>query len=217
MKRASALYPLFSCKRGGRAVGFRIHSEAELRRLERQVGGFHRFRRLCQRLVEKVKVAGESSQGLLSRAGLKARVSGNLFQGLREFHAFRLTGAPARCRRLHTKPFVCNIRHFSSYKNCVSPALRKPRLSKVKWLLLYAKCSAHYRLSAGQKNLLRPAAVHFCSWFLCIINAPQKFMCCTAATQAFRSLILIMNLLCALRDSVVQILMTVKSFKGPTP
>ena len=45
-------YPLFSCKRGGRAVGFRIHSEAELRRLERQVGDFHRFRRLCQRLVE---------------------------------------------------------------------------------------------------------------------------------------------------------------------
>ena len=70
VKTVRGLYPLFSCKRGGRAVGFRIHLEAELRSRERQVGDFHRFRRLCQRLVEKVKVAGESSPGLLSRTGL---------------------------------------------------------------------------------------------------------------------------------------------------
>lgn len=45
-------YPLFTCKRGSRTVGFRIHSEAERQRLERQAGNFHRFQALCSRLVE---------------------------------------------------------------------------------------------------------------------------------------------------------------------
>ena len=52
VKAVRGPYPLFTCKRGGRTAGFRIHSEAERRRLLRQVGDFHRFRSLCQRLVE---------------------------------------------------------------------------------------------------------------------------------------------------------------------
>jgi hypothetical protein len=59
-------YPLFTCKRGGRTVGFRIHSEGERRRLEREVKNYHRFRRLCSRLVaigeelsERRKLAAE--------------------------------------------------------------------------------------------------------------------------------------------------------------
>jgi len=52
VKAVRGPYPLFTCKRGSRTVGFRIHSEAERQRLERQVGNFHRFQALCSRLVE---------------------------------------------------------------------------------------------------------------------------------------------------------------------
>lgn len=52
VKAVRGPYPLFTCKRGSRTVGFRIHSEAERQRLERQVGNFHRFQALCSRLAE---------------------------------------------------------------------------------------------------------------------------------------------------------------------
>jgi hypothetical protein len=45
-------YALFTCKRGGRTVGRRLHDLEEVRRLEIQVENYHLFQKLCRQLVE---------------------------------------------------------------------------------------------------------------------------------------------------------------------
>lgn len=45
-------YALFTCKRGGRTVGRRLHDLEEIRRLEIQVENYHLFQKLCRQLVE---------------------------------------------------------------------------------------------------------------------------------------------------------------------
>jgi hypothetical protein len=45
-------YALFTCKRGGRTVGRRLHDLKEIRRLEIQVENYHLFQKLCRQLVE---------------------------------------------------------------------------------------------------------------------------------------------------------------------
>jgi len=45
-------YALFTCKKGGRTVGRRLHDREEIRRLEIQVENYHLFQKFCRQLVE---------------------------------------------------------------------------------------------------------------------------------------------------------------------
>jgi hypothetical protein len=55
-------YPLFSCKRKGKTVSRRVHSEPELKRLERQVQNFHRFQELSRQLIETAEILCEEKE-----------------------------------------------------------------------------------------------------------------------------------------------------------
>lgn len=55
-------YPLFTFKRLGRTVSRRLHSEPELKRLERQVQNFHRFQELSRQLVETAEALCEEKE-----------------------------------------------------------------------------------------------------------------------------------------------------------
>lgn len=55
-------YPLFTFKRKGQTVSRRLHSEEERRRLERQVGNFHRFQELSRKLLETAEALGDEKE-----------------------------------------------------------------------------------------------------------------------------------------------------------